>query len=34
MPRIEGLPYAAGGRIFILSTSHPFTVTGPASPRA
>ena len=26
--------YAAGGRIFILSTSHSFTLTGPASPRA
>ncbi len=26
--------YAAGGRIFIVSTSHSFTLTGPASPSA
>ncbi|SRR5258708_429548 len=25
--------YAAGGRVFIFSTSHSFTFTGPASPR-
>jgi hypothetical protein len=31
IPRIKGLAYAAGGRIFILSTSHSLILTGPVS---